>query len=90
MISLDKETERVTAEITTSDVLRIAYEVGMPVSSKEAARLLRDGALAHGTWKHMMEAGRQYIAESLENQRQNIWYEEIKGSPAEYPEEFDA
>ncbi len=90
MISPDTETERVTAEITTGDVLRIAYEVGMPVSSKEAARLLRDGALAHGMWKHMMEAGRQYIAESLESQRQDIWYQEIKGNPADYPEDFDA
>ena len=90
MLSAETDTERVTAEITTSDVLRIAREVGMPVSTKEAERFLRDGARAHRMWKHMIEAGRQYIAESLEAERRDIWWSEISGEPGESPEEYDA
>jgi len=90
LTSFETDTERVTAEITTSDVLRIAREVGMPVSAKEAERFLRDGARAHKMWKHMIEAGRQYIAESLEAERRNIWWSEISGDPSVGPEEYDA
>ena len=90
MLSFETDSERVTAEITTSDVLRIAREVGMPVSTKEAQLFLRDGSRAHRMWKQMIEAGRQYIAESLETERQNIWWSEISGDPTECPEEYDA
>jgi len=90
MLNIETDTERVTAEITTSDVLRIAREVGMPVSPKEAERFLRDGARAHRMWKQMIEAGRQYIAESLETERQDLWWSEISGEPGEGPQEYDA
>jgi hypothetical protein len=90
MLSYETDSERVTAEITTSDVLRVAREVGMPVSAKEAQRFLRDGARAHRMWKQMVEAGRQYIAESLEAERCNLWWSEISGEPGDGPEEYDA
>jgi hypothetical protein len=90
MLNFESDTQRVTAEITTSDVLRIAREVGMPVSTKEAERFLRDGARAHRMWKHMIEAGRQYIAESLEAERREIWWSEISGETDEGPQEYDA
>jgi len=90
MLSFDSDTQRVTAEITTSDVLRVAREVGMPVSAKEAERFLNDGARAHRMWKHMIEAGRQYIAESLEAERKDIWWSEISGDAGESSEEYDA
>ncbi len=90
MLSCETDSERVTAEITTSDVLRIAREVGMPVSAKEAELFLRDGARAHRMWKQMIEAGRQYIAESLEAQRCDLWWSEISGEPGDAPEEYDA
>jgi hypothetical protein len=90
MLSFDIHDERVTAEITTEDVLRIAREVGLPVSNKEAELFLRDGARAHRMWKQMIEAGRQYIAETLETERQDIWWSEIAGQPANAPEEYDA
>jgi len=90
MLSFDSDTQRVTAEITTSDVLRVAREVGMPVSTREAERFLKDGARAHRMWKHMIEAGRQYIAESLEAERREIWWGEISDEPYEGPEEYDA
>ena len=61
MLNFETDTERVTAEITSNDVLRIAREVGMPVSAREAESFLRDGARAHRMWKQMMEAGRQYM-----------------------------
>jgi hypothetical protein len=90
MLTFDTDTERVTAEITTSDVLRVAHEVGMPVSPKEAELFLRDGARAHRMWKQMIEAGRQFIAEALENERQDIWWSEISGESADESEEYDA
>jgi hypothetical protein len=90
LTSFDTDTERVTAEITTSDVLRIAREVGMPVSTREAELFLRDGARAHRMWKHMVEAGRQYIAETLETERCDMWWSEINGAPDDGPEEYDA
>ena len=90
LTNFETDSERVTAEITTSDVLRIAREVGMPVSTREAERFLRDGARAHRMWKHMVEAGRQYIAESLEAERQDMWWSEIAGEPGDGPEEYDA
>jgi hypothetical protein len=90
MLSFETETERVTAEITTRDVLRIAREVGMPVSAKEAELFLRDGARAHRMWKQMIEAGRQYIAETLEAERRDLWWSEIAGEPGDGLEEYDA
>jgi len=90
MLTFETDTERVTAEITTSDVLRIAREVGMPVSAKEAVMFLRDGARAHKMWKHMIEAGRQYIAETLEAERRDLWWSEISGVPGKAPEDYDA
>ena len=90
MLTFETDSERVTAEITTSDVLRIAREVGMPVSTKEAQLFLRDGSRAHTMWKQMIEAGRQYIAESLEAERRDIWWSEIAGDAGASPEEYDA
>jgi len=90
MVSFGNDTERVTAEITTSDVLRIAREVGMPVSTKEAQLFLRDGSRAHRMWKQMVEAGRQYIAETLEAERCDMWWSEISGNPSDETEEYDA
>jgi hypothetical protein len=92
MLNIDRDNDSVTAEITTNDVVKIGYELGLPVSSKEAAGLLRDGALAHAMWKHMVEAGRQYIAESLEARNQGAWWQEAPGSPEDYlkHEEMDS
>ena len=90
LTSFDTDTERVTAEITTKDVLRIAREVGMPVSAREAELFLRDSTRAHRMWKHMVEAGRQYIAETLENERCDMWWSEISSSPGDGTEEYDA
>jgi hypothetical protein len=56
---------KVTAEITTLDVLTIARDAGVPLTESEAAELLRDGAAAHLMWKQMIEAGRSFIAGTL-------------------------
>jgi hypothetical protein len=84
MLIPDKYNDSVTAEITTRDVVNLGYKLGLPVSSKEASSLLRDGALAHAMWKHMMEAGKQYIAESLEARHQDSWLEQAPGDPEDY------
>jgi hypothetical protein len=90
MLTFETDTERVTAEITSSDVQRIAREVGMPVSAKEAELFLRDGARAHRMWKQMIEAGRQYIAEALEAERRDLWWGEIANGPTDGSQEYDA
>lgn len=90
MLTFETDAERVTAEITTSDVLRVAREVGMPVSTREAELFLRDGSRAHRMWKQMVEAGRQYIAETLEAERRDLWWSEISNEPGDIPQEYDA
>ena len=81
--------ERVTADITPEDVLQIAREAGLSISRKQAAQFLHNDAHAHRMWKQMMEAGRQYIAESLECE----WLSEslpLYDSPKKRAEEYDA
>jgi riboflavin biosynthesis pyrimidine reductase len=79
----------VSADITTEDVLQIAREAGLTVDRKQAARFLRDDAHAHRMWKLMMEAGRQYIAESLEAEWVNESFP-LSASKNRSSEEYDA
>lgn len=81
--------ERVTADITPDDVLQIAREAGLAISRKQAARFLRDDAHAHRMWKQMIEAGRQYIAESLEAEWVNESFAFCE-APKNRAEEYDA
>ena len=66
---------KVTAEISATDVMQLASEVGMPITPEEAADLLRNEVRARGMWKHMIEAGRDYIAASLEVRRHRAWWD---------------
>ena len=66
---------KVTAEISATDVMQLASEVGMPITPEEAADLLRNEIRARGMWKHMIEAGRDYIAASLEARRHRAWWQ---------------
>jgi 6-phosphogluconate dehydrogenase len=66
---------KVTAEISATDVMQLASEVGMPITPEEAAELLRHEVRARGMWNHMIQAGRDYIAASLESRRHRAWWE---------------
>lgn len=60
-----KNRERVMAEITISYVLRLANEYGCCVSPEQARVFLNEEGRAYEMWKHMMQAGEEFIASSL-------------------------
>ena len=53
------------AEITLSHLLRLANEQGCPVSQEQALAFLNEQGHAFEMWKHMMQAGEEFIASSL-------------------------
>jgi len=57
--------DRVMAEITLSHLLRLANEHGCPVSREQALAFLNEQGHAFEMWKHMMQAGEEFIASSL-------------------------
>jgi hypothetical protein len=60
-----KDRERVMAEITISYVLRLASEQGCSVSQEQARVFLNEEGRAYEMWKHMMQAGEEFIVSSL-------------------------
>jgi len=82
---------KVTVEISTTEVMQLAEEVGMPLSPAEIADFLNNEVRAKGMWNHMMQAGRDYIAASLETRRHRGWWEHSCGKTAESEEKrYDA
>ncbi len=66
---------KVTVEIGSEDVLRLAEEIGMPLTAVEVADFLNDEVRAKGMWQHMMSAGRDYIAANIESRRHRAWWD---------------
>ena len=60
-----KDRDRVMAEITLPHLLRLANERGCSVSLEQAAAFLNQEGHAYEMWKHMMQAGEEFIASSL-------------------------
>ena len=60
-----KDRDRVMAEITLTHLLRLANEQGCPVSREQALAFLNQRGRAYEMWKHMMQAGEDFIARSL-------------------------
>lgn len=60
-----KDRDRVLAEITLPHLLRLANERGCSVSREQAAAFLNQEGHAYEMWKHMMQAGEEFIASSL-------------------------
>jgi len=56
------------AEITLSHVLRLANEQGCSMSREQAVAFLNQEGHAYEMWKHMMQAGEDFIACSLSRQ----------------------
>ena len=81
---------KVTAEISATDVMQLASEVGMPITPEEAAELLRNEVRARGLLKHMIQAGRDYIAASLETRRHRAWWELSCDRESSLEERYDA
>jgi len=55
----------VMAEITLSHLLRLATEQGCSVSREQALAFLNQEGHAYEMWKHMMQAGEDFIVYSL-------------------------
>ena len=60
-----KDRDRVMAEITLPHLLRLANERGCAVSREQALAFLNEQGRAFEMWKHMMQAGEEFIASSL-------------------------
>jgi len=60
-----KDRDRVMAEITLSHLLRLANEQGCTVSREQALAFLNEQGRASEMWKHMMQAGEEFVASSL-------------------------
>ena len=83
-------TAKVIAEISVADVVRFANEVGMPVTPAEAADLLNNELRTQGMRDHMLAAGRDYLAASLESRRQRAWWDRSCGRNEDGEARFDA
>ena len=66
---------KVTVEISSEEVLRFAEEIGMPLTAVEVAQFLSSEVRAKGLWTHMMSAGRDYLAATIESQRHRAWWD---------------
>ena len=62
-----KKREKVVAEITLAHLMQFAREAGKPLSSQEAVAFFNQDGRAYDMWKHMMQAGEQYIKSSLQH-----------------------
>ena len=60
-----KDRDRVMAEITLPHLLRLANEQGCAVSREQALAFLNEQGRAFEMWKHMMQAGEEFVASSL-------------------------
>ncbi len=57
--------DKVIAEITVSHLMRLAIENGCSVSQEQALVFFNREGRAQEMWKHMMQAGLDFIACSL-------------------------
>ncbi|MBZ5597056.1 MAG: hypothetical protein LAN83_01930 [Acidobacteriia bacterium] len=61
-----KKREKVVAEITLAHLIQLALENGHSLNQEEAIAFLNQEGRAYAMWKHMMQAGEDYIKSSLE------------------------
>ncbi len=61
-----KKREKVVAEITAAHVAHLASDVGTPMTQEEAVAFLNRDGRAYAMWKHMMQAGEDYIRTMLQ------------------------
>lgn len=64
-----KNRDRVMAEITLPHLLRLANEQGCSVSREQALAFLNEQGRAFEMWKHMMQAGEDFIKDSFFGRR---------------------
>ena len=64
----NKKREKVVAEITAAHLSQFANELGTIMTRDEAIAFLNRDGRAYGMWKQMMQAGEEYIKNSLQRQ----------------------
>lgn len=60
-----RKREKVVAEITLAHLMQLARENGHSLTQEEAIAFLNQDGRAYAMWKHMMQAGEEYIKSSL-------------------------
>jgi hypothetical protein len=63
-----KKRQRVNAEITVAHLIQFAHEVGTGMSQEDAIAFLNRDGRAYDMWKHMMQAGEEYIKQMLKHE----------------------
>jgi hypothetical protein len=85
-MSEKKGRERVIAEITLSDLMRLGDEQGCPVSREQALAFLNQEGRAFEMWKHMMQAAEDFIAcRLLRNSASSGGHNEFASQPSLLP-----
>jgi hypothetical protein len=64
-----KKREKVVAEITAAHLAHFASDVGVPMTQEEAVAFLNRDGRAYAMWKHMMQAGEDYIRNTVQHDR---------------------
>jgi len=60
-----KKREKVVAEITLTHLTEFAQGMGLRMTRDEAIAFLNQNGHAYDMWKHMMQAGEEYIKSAL-------------------------
>jgi hypothetical protein len=63
-----KRREKVNAEITSAHLIQFAREAGIVITQEEAVTFLNGQGRAYAMWKHMMQAGEEYIKNTLQRE----------------------
>jgi hypothetical protein len=63
-----KKRQKVNAEITAAHLIQFAREIGTVMTQEEAVTFLNGQGRAYAMWKHMMQAGEEYIKDTLQRE----------------------
>lgn len=63
-----KKREKVNAEITAAHLIQFARDMGTVMTQEEAVSFLNGQGRAYAMWKHMMQAGEEYIKTTLQRE----------------------
>ena len=66
-----RKRQKVNAEITAAHLIRFARELGTVMTQEEAVAFLNGQRRAYAMWKHMMQAGEEYIKTTLQSESRN-------------------
>ena len=65
MTEKKKKRDKVVAEITLTHLIEFVQGLGLQLTREEALAFLNQNGHAYDMWKHMMQAGEEYIKTAL-------------------------